>query len=205
MTDLTGEATRLLREAGAGSEQAAAELLPLVYKELRALAQSHLNHERNDHTLQATALVHEAYLRLIDGKGVQPRDRDHFFALAAQAIRRILVDHARARRRHKRGGNRTRIVLDDVLQTLQARPGFDLLLLDDALERLAEIDPQYARIVEMRFFGGSTMEEIATLLGVSLRTVERDWRVARAWLYRELSEEGQHDDEQGAPQRGSTI
>ena len=187
MKVVAGETTRLLSEIGSGNGKAADELLPLVYQELRALAQSHLRHERADHTLQATALVHEAYLRLVNSQSVAPRDRTHFFALAAQAIRRILVDHARRHARQKRGGGCARLSLEDVPAPMM--PDVDLLALDEALDKLARGNPQSARIVEMHFFAGSTFEEIAEMLSVSLSTVRREWRVARAWLHRELTDD----------------
>jgi len=189
--NLGGDVTQLLSAMGAGEGRAAAELLPLVYDELRMLAERNLRHERPDHTLQATALVHEAYMRLVDSDRIRLRSRAHFYALAAQAMRRILVDHARHHKRQKRGGNAVRISLDD-LPTLEVTTNVNLLALDDAMYGLEQVEPRYARIVEMRFFGGMTMEEISAMLDVSLSTVERDWRVARAWLYRDL---GRGEDE----------
>ena len=181
-----GDVTQLLVELGAGKAQAAEELLPLVYGELRALAERNLRHERPDHTLQATALVHEAYIRLVDSDRIKLRNRAHFFALAAQAIRRILVDHARHHNRRKCGGDRGKISLDDA-PTLSVESDVNILALDEAMQRLAEAEPRCAQVVEMRFFGGMTMGEVAELLGLSVKTIEKDWRVARAWLYRELS------------------
>ncbi len=183
-----GDVTQLLVELGAGKAQAAEELLPLVYGELRELAERHLHHERPDHTLQATALVHEAYIRLVDSDRIKLRNRAHFFALAAQAIRRILVDHARHHNRRKRGGGRGKVSLDDA-PTLSVESDVNILALDEALQRLAEAEPRCAQVVEMRFFGGMTMGEVAELLGLSVKTIEKDWRVARAWLYRELSKD----------------
>ncbi|MGD8451970.1 MAG: sigma-70 family RNA polymerase sigma factor [Phycisphaerae bacterium] len=181
--------TQILRRASEGHESAVQRLLPLVYEELRALAQSYLSQERPDHTLQATALVHEAYVRLIRQEDVEWRDRAHFFAVAAQAIRRILVDHARARQRVKRGGGRERVQLEtDIVQVPQAR--VDVLAVDEALEKLAAIHERQARIVELRFFGGLNLKEVAEYLGVSPRTVDGDWSMARAWLRRELQEAG---------------
>ena len=188
MESLGGDVTQLLSEMGAGDSRAADELLPLVYDELRMLAERNLRQERPDHTLQATALVHEAYLRLVDSDHTRLRNRAHFFALAAQAMRRILVDHARHHKRQKRGGGVARISLDN-LPTLAIVTDINLLALDDSMQGLEQVEPRYARIVEMRFFGGMTMEEIAAMLDVSLSTVERDWRVARAWLYRDLGRE----------------
>ncbi len=180
--------TQVLSEVSNGDKHAAARLLPLVYDELRALAQEHLNSERGDHTLQATALVHEAYLRLVDPDRVEPRDRMHFFALAAQTIRRVLIDYARGHRRAKRGGNAAKISLDDC-PSLAINSNVDLLALDEALQSLAKINPRYAQTVEMRFFGGMTIAEIAQLQGVTKRTIDRDWEIARAWLYRELTKD----------------
>ena len=162
------------------------QVLPAVYDELRALAERSLRHERGDHTLQATALVHEAYLRLAKRSDVPWEDRAHFSALAAQAIRRILVDHARHRRRAKRGGQRNKLPLDAVV-TVAPEPGVNLVELDEALTRFSEQEPRKAQVVEMRFFGGMTADETAEVLGVSTRSVERDWRFARVWLFRELS------------------
>ncbi len=186
MSTADGDVTQLLAELGAGDDRAADQLLPLVYDELRALAQRNLAHERPDHTLQATALVHEAYLRLVDSDRIHLRNRAHFFALAAQALRRILVDHARTHKRQKRGGARGKLSLQ-VIPELSVETDVDVLALDEALEGLNRLGERYARIVEMRFFGGMTMEEIAELTGVSITTVERDWRTARAWLYRQLA------------------
>ncbi len=196
------DVTQLLAGLGAGDEQAAEHLLPLVYNELRALAEQNLRRERPDHTLQATALVHEAYIRLVDSDRIRLRNRAHFFALAAQAMRRILVDHARGHRRRKRGAGRSKISLER-LPALSIETDVDLLALDEALERLGGINERYARIVEMRFFGGMTMEEIAELLAVSKSTVERDWRVARAWLYRELNSGGTRAPRRQSNGRGS--
>jgi RNA polymerase sigma-70 factor, ECF subfamily len=180
--------TRMLKEATAGEASAVNQLLPLVYDELRALAETYLKRERPDHTLQATALVHEAYVRLIKQEDVQWQNRAHFFAVAAQAIRRILVDHARGHEREKRGGGRERVCLNEDVATAPGR-GLDLLALDEALEKLAQLDPRQARIVELRFFGGLSLKEVAEFLGVSPRTVDGDWAMARAWLRRELQEE----------------
>ena len=179
--DLTG----ILQRASKGDDSAVNRLIPLVYDELRALAESYLRRERPDHTLQATALVHEAYVRLIRQQDVEWKGRAHFFAVAAQAIRRILVDHARTHRRIKRGGGRERVALDPDVAMLP-RPDVDLLALDDALETLGGMHERQARIVELRFFGGLDLREIAEYLDVSPRTVDGDWSMARAWLRREL-------------------
>jgi len=178
--------TQLLEDVRRGDASAAARLMPLVYADFRALARRHLAQERLGHTLQPTALVHEAFLKLVDQSRVNWHGRTHFFAVGAQAMRRVLVEHARARKRDKRGGGARRVVLDDGVATVQDRPA-DLLALDEALERLARLDERQARVVEYRFFGALEMGEIASALGVSKRTVEGDWRVARAWLHRELS------------------
>ena len=175
----------LLKRASDGDESAVNDLMPLVYKELRALAEHYLQGERPDHTLQATALVNEAYIRLIKQEDVEWRSRAHFFAVAAQAIRRILVDHARTHERIKRGGGRQRVRLDEDLAVREERD-LDLVALDEAMERLATLNPRQAQIVEMRFFAGLALKEVAGFLGVSPRTVDGDWSMARAWLRREL-------------------
>ena len=180
--------TQMLEDIGEGDSNAADLLLPLVYDELRRLAQQHLAHERPDHTLQATALVHEAYLRLVDSDSIKARSRVHFFALAAQAIRRILIDHARHTRRLKRGGLGHKIALEQS-PPITVDADVDLLELDDAMRRLAEIEPRHAQIIELRFFGGMRFGEIAELLDVSQRTIMRDWRASRAWLFRALRDD----------------
>ena len=180
------DVTTLLEQASSGDESAVRRLMPLVYDELRRLAEFYLRQERDDHTLQATALVHEAYLRLIKQDQVDWQNRAHFFGVAAQSIRRILVDHARHHQRIKRGGDRQRLALDDDVAMDEGR-GLDLIALDDALTSLGSLNKRAAEIVELRFFGGLTREEVAEYLGVSVRTVADDWRYARAWLRRELS------------------
>lgn len=179
------DATQLLTRARGGDAAAAAELLPIVYEELRALAACYLRRERGEHTLQPTALVHEAFVRLVDQVRIEWRDRAHFFRTAAQAMRRVLVDHARARDAAKRGGGCRRVVLDDEVAP-QARPQVDLLELDDLLTRLAALNERHAQVIELRFFGGMTIDETAAALGVSTTTVEDDWAVARAWLRRHM-------------------
>jgi RNA polymerase sigma factor (TIGR02999 family) len=159
------------------------ELLPLIYNELRRLASSYLRRERDGHTLQPTALVHEAYLRLVDQTSVNWKDRAHFLGVAAQMMRRILVDHARAREAEKRGGEFQKLSLDENLDVPVGERDINLVALDDALSRLAEIDPQKSKVVELRFFGGLSVEETAEVLGVSAPTVKRQWRMAKAWLY----------------------
>jgi RNA polymerase sigma factor (TIGR02999 family) len=179
-------ATQLLQQIQQGDTSAASRLLPLVYDDFRALAGRYLQREPPGHTLQPTALVHEAFLKLIDQTRVNWRGRTHFFAVGAQAMRRILVDHARARMRDKRGGRRDRIQLTDDL-TISRHQDEDLLAIDDALAKLAAIDKRQVEIVEMRFFGGMTVAEVAEALGVSKRTIEAEWTHVRAWLRRELS------------------
>ena len=181
------EVTNLLIQLTRGDRGAEDRLMPLVYAELRRMAASRLRRERADHTLQATALVNETYLRLIEIDTIDWQSRSHFFALAAKLMRRILVDHARARRARKRGGSRESINLDDVLVFTTPRSE-QMIALDDALNRLGTYDPRQGQIVELRFFGGLSEEEIAAHLGISVRTVKRDWRMAKAWLYKELSE-----------------
>lgn len=183
------EVTRLLAAWKDGDPEALAQLLPLVYSELRRLAEARMRRERPDHTLQATELVHEAWLRLMGGQLPDWRDRTHFFAVAARAMRRLLVDHARSRGYAKRGGGARRISLDAVAE-LSAEGSQDLIDLDEALDRLAALDSRQHQVVELRFFGGLSVEETAAALGVSEMTVKRDWRTARAWLYAELAENG---------------
>ncbi len=180
------DATQVLAELAAGDQAAAQRLLPMIYDEFRALAARYLGRERAGHTLEPTALVHEAYMRLVDQSRVNWQGRTHFFAVGAQLMRRILVDHARHKHRVKRGGGRQRITLDEHVAISPQRDE-DLLALDEALQKLAELDPRQAQVVELRFFGGLSVEEVATVLGVSKRTVEADWTMVRAWLRRELS------------------
>lgn len=178
--------TTLLVEWSGGNRAALDELTPLIYAEIRELATRALSRERPNHTLQSTALAHELYLKLIDQKRAQWRDREHFFAMASQIIRRILVDYARRLHAQRRGGLDTRITLDEALAPQQDRD-LNLVELDDALEALSQIDSQQARIIELRFFGGLSIEATGRILGVSPSTVNREWNLARAWLYRELS------------------
>lgn len=180
-----GEITQLLNEIRGGDQAAQARLIPLVYEELRCLAAQYMRQERPGHTLQTTALVHEAYLRLAKLRIVPSENRTHFFRLAAMLMRRILVDYARARQRKKRGGSRERIDLDDGF-LLESGPSLQLLALDEALRQLERRDLRLSQIVELRFFGGLGEEEIAELLGISCRTVKRDWSTARAWLYQQV-------------------
>ncbi|MEP7340930.1 MAG: sigma-70 family RNA polymerase sigma factor [Acidobacteriota bacterium] len=177
--------TQLLVAWNDGNPEARDELIPLVYAELHRLAQAYLRRERRGHTLQSAALVHEAFLRLVDQR-VAWRNRAHFFGIAAQLMRRILVDYARSRQNEKHGGDQLHLELDEALDEAAARDT-DLVALDDALQSLAALDPQQSRVIELRYFGGLTIEETAEVLGVSDTTVEREWRLARAWLLRELS------------------
>ena len=184
--------TEWLAKAHSGDESALAQVFPLVYAELRRLAEHQLRNEPEGHTLSPTALVHEAYMRLIDYTRVEWSGRAHFMAVAAKAMRRILVDHARRRRSVKRGGALRHISIDSV--QLASDEGTDTLLaLDEALGRLKELDPRQAQVVECRFFGGMTEEETAEALGISMRTVKRDWAKARSWLYREIQAEPPSD------------
>lgn len=183
------EVTELLLAWGSGDEAALERLMPIVYDELRRLAHRHMGGERHGHVLQTTALVNEAYLRLVDSSRVRWQNRAHFFAVSSQLMRRVLVDAARSRDREKRGGGRIQVSLEE--ERLGADDGgADLLALDDALRSLASVDERAGRVVEMRFFGGLANEEIAEAIGVSVETVKRDWRWARSWLMREMGARG---------------
>jgi RNA polymerase sigma-70 factor (ECF subfamily) len=179
------DVTRLLAEYSGGNEHALAELMPLLYSELRRLASYYLQRERSNHTLQATALVHEAYLRLVDQKEGGWANRNQFMAVASQLMRRILVDYSRGHHSAKRGGDAQKIYLEESA-VVSKRRAADVVELDDALARLNEFDPEQARLVELRFFGGLSIEETAGVLGVSPATVKRNWSVAKAWLAREM-------------------
>ena len=181
-----GDVTHLLIELREGNPEAEAKLIPLIYGELRRLAAHYLRGERPGHTLQPTALVHEAYMRLTKTQRVDWRNRSHFFATAATVMRRILVDYARARQAGKRQGIQDTLILEDEFVASPVRSS-DLLALDDALDRLNRLNPRQSKIVELRFFGGLNEEETGTVLGISARTVKRDWRVAKAWLYSEVT------------------
>jgi RNA polymerase sigma-70 factor (ECF subfamily) len=183
------EVTQLLLTWRDGDQAALDRLIPHVEAELHRMARRHMRRERPDHTLQTTALVNEAYVRLIDARTVRWEDRAHFFAVAARIMRRILVDWARARQNLKRGGGARRVTLEDALMATPER-GADVLALDEALERLTVLNARQSQVVELRYFGGLSDEEVAEVLGVSPRTVRHDWSVARAWLYRELSRGG---------------
>lgn len=187
--------TRILHDLTGGDRSAVESLLPLVYDDLRALAASSLRQERANHTLQPTALAHEVYLRMVDQTRTTWRDRNHFFAIAAQAMRRVLVDHARGKGRAKRGGDRVRVELSEAVAVTPERD-VDVLALNEAMERLQALDERQSRVVELRFFAGLTMDEVADALGVSKRTAEGDWTMARAWLKRELQRGDGTDDTQ---------
>jgi RNA polymerase sigma factor (TIGR02999 family) len=188
-----GEVTQLLMRWRAGDEAALTALLPLVYEELRSLARRHMRHERDSHTLQRTALVHEAFLRIVDQKEIDWESRAQFYGIASQMMRRVLVDHARRRSAAKRGDGAPHVDLDAVLQDegddlpLPAQEtAIDFAAIDDALKRLEALDPQQGRLVELRFFGGLSIKETADVIGVSPATVKREWAIARAWLQREI-------------------
>ncbi len=184
------DVTILLAELAKGNQEAASELVPLVYEEMRRLAGRYMRRERTNHTLQATALVHEAYLKLVEQRS-DWQSRAHFFGVAAQVMRHILIDHARGHVRAKRGGAKEAVALDEALVFSEEKSA-ELLAVDDAMQRLAKLDPRQSKVVEMRFFGGLTVEETAEALGISPITVKRDWRLARAWLYGELERQGHH-------------
>lgn len=177
--------TQMLHQAQAGNREALDELFPIIYRELRQLASRQLASERAGHTLQPTALVHEAYMRLIDQHSVDWQNRAHFFSIAAETMRRILINHAVQRNAQKRGGGAPRIDLDEAISYYDQRE-LDLVLLNDALNNLAEFDATQAKIVELRFFGGLTVEETANVLNVSESTIKREWRMAKAWLKTKL-------------------
>ncbi len=187
MTPSPSNVTQMLHDWSDGDQEVLDKLIPIVYEELRRQAARYLRRERPGHTLQTTALIHEAYLRLIDQKNVRWQNRAHFYAISAQLMRRILVDHARSRQAAKRGGSDIKLPLEEAIIASEGRE-VDLVALDEALERLAAIDQQQSRVVELRFFSGLSVEETAEVLGVSPRTVKRDWNVAKAWLRREISE-----------------
>lgn len=180
--------TQLLVEWQNGSQKALDRLIPLVYEELRSIAGRYLARESVGHTLQSTALVHEAYFRLVGQRRVRWQNRAHFFGIAAQMMRRILVDHARRQHRDKRGGPAPKLSLDEAVAVAEPEVDVDLLALDEALTALARIDPRGARIIELRFFSSLTIDETAAVLDVSTGTVKRDWNAARAWLYREMKQ-----------------
>jgi RNA polymerase sigma factor (TIGR02999 family) len=185
--DKSAEITEILRKWGDGNQEAQEILLPLVYDELHRQASRFLRRERSNHTLQTTALIHEAYLKLVDQREVNWQNRAHFFGIAAQAMRRILVDYAKSRHREKRGGKDQDLPLEMVTLAVSGEKGIDLEALDQALTRLGEFDARQARIVELRYFSGLNIEETAEVLGISPATVKSDWKSAKAWLYREIT------------------
>jgi len=187
METSTGEVTRLLQDWSIGNREALDRLLPLVYDELRRLAHSYLTRERPDHTLQTTALVHEAYLKLIDQRSVNWQNRAQFFAISAQAMRRILLDNARRHTAAKRGSGGQKVSLDEVATLSRDTANESLIALDEALQKLATIDADQSRIVELRYFGGLTIEETAEVLKTSPSSVQREWTIARAWLYNAIA------------------
>ena len=186
-----GEVTLLLREMAKGNPDAPAQLFPLIYAELRRRAANYMRRERKDHTLQPTALVNEAYLRLVNEHQVNWQSRIHFFAVAAQVMRRILIDHARKRLRSKRGGEQQRVPADEKF-LFSKEQSVEVLAVHEALLRLAKVDVRQSQVVELRYFGGLSIEETAEVLGVSQKTVKRDWNHAKAWLFAELSEGRRH-------------
>jgi RNA polymerase sigma factor (TIGR02999 family) len=185
MRPLSPPVTELLRAWSDGDEAALEQLIPLVDAELRRLARGYMARERRDHTLQTTALVNEAFLRLTEARNVRWQDRAHFIGISARLMRRVLVDHARVRGYQKRGGGAHRVTLTDAL-AVTPEPALDVIALDRALEGLAAVDARKAKVIELRFFGGSSVEETAELLHVSTDTIKRDWRLAKLWLLREL-------------------
>jgi len=179
--------TALLHEWKSGRKNAFDELFPFIYDELRRRASSYLRNERSGHTLQTTALVNEAYMKLLDKVEVDYEDRNHFFAIAAQAMRRILVDHARAKKSKKRGGKNENLPLEEARFISKTEKSIDLVALDDALNELAEFDERQAKVVELKYFGGMTNDETAEVLNISNVTVRRDWNMAKAWLYQQIA------------------
>jgi RNA polymerase sigma factor (TIGR02999 family) len=175
----------LLSEIASGNEEAKEKLVPLVYDELKRVARSYMRRERPDHTLQTTALVHETYLKLVEQRDVKWQGRSHFFGIAAQLMRRILIDHARCHLREKRGGAKVVLPLNEAL-VFSPEHSEELVRLDEALDRLSKLDPRQGQVVELRFFGGMSVEETAQFIGVSPKTVKRDWAVAKVWLHCEL-------------------
>jgi RNA polymerase sigma factor (TIGR02999 family) len=180
------DVTQMLKQWGAGNQDVLEDLMPLVYEELRRMAARSLRKEREGHTLQTTALIHEAYLKLIDQRDAKWQNRSHFFAIAAQAMRRILVDYARERHREKRGGSAENLPIEEAAFVASNEKSIDLVALDEALTRLAKFDERQARVVELRYFSGLDIDETAEVLGISNATVRRDWNIAKAWLRQEI-------------------
>lgn len=187
MSSDTHQITQMLIELTDGNAEVVERILPHIYDELRRLAGSYLRRERSDHTLQPTALVHEAYIKLIDQKKVKWQNRAHFFGIAAQVMRRILMDHARKHNADKRGGDYEKLPIEEEILVVSHEKSAELIALDDALQALAELDEQKAKIVELRYFGGLSIEETAEVMGVSVPTINRQWRMAKAWLYSQVS------------------
>ncbi len=202
MTDTPANITLLLHAAASGDRRDLDALMGAIYHDLRRLAMSHMGGERRNHTLQSTALVHEAYVKLIDQRNTDWKDRLHFFSIASRIIRRILIDHARSRLADKRGGQSTRVSVSD-LEIAAPERELDLLALDEALIELAQLDQQQASIVELLYFGGCTVDEVAELLSIGKRTVDRDWQAARAWLFARLEEPDAPDTFTGESTGGS--
>jgi RNA polymerase sigma factor (TIGR02999 family) len=198
----TGEVTRILANLADGDRHDVDRLLAIVYDELRVIAEASFRRERADHTLQPTALVHDAFLRLVGQEQIAWRSRSHFFAAAAGVIRRILVDHARGRAALKRGGGNQRRLTLSAVGAAEPMDVVDLLALEDALARLGEIDARLARIVELRYYGGLTVEEVAEVLAIGKRTVDREWQTARTWLYRALHDADADEPPEGDPEEG---
>jgi RNA polymerase sigma factor (TIGR02999 family) len=190
VTERLGEVSQLLRAWGDGNLQAREDLIPLVYRELRRRAGAYLRQERRDHTLQATALVHEAYVRLVGQDRMAWQNRAQFFGIASQLMRRILVDHARQHQAAKRPGAAVKVTLDDRIEATLPPPDCELLLLDEALSELAAIEPRQAQVVELRYFGGLSEQETAAVMSLSRATVTREWQAARGWLYRRMMGKG---------------
>jgi RNA polymerase sigma factor (TIGR02999 family) len=184
------EITQLLMNWSRGDKTALDQLVPLVYPELRRLAKRHMGRENPEHTLQTSALINEAYLKLVDQQNIQWTNRAHFFAMAAQVMRHILVDHARTRNYAKRGGGAVKLPLDEAVALTDQRAG-ELVALDDALKELAKLDDRRSQIVELRFFGGLNLEETAEVMNISISTVQREWRAAKAWLHRTMTSRGE--------------
>jgi RNA polymerase sigma factor (TIGR02999 family) len=185
-SEKTREITLMLQEWSAGNREALDQLMPLVYEELRRQAARYLRNERSGHTLQTTALIHEAYLKLVDQREVNWQNRAHFYGIAAEMMKRILLDHAKARHREKRGGNAENLPLNEAFYVAADEKRIDLIALDEALSRLAKMDERQARIVEFRYFGGLSVEDTAEVLSISVATVKRDWSSAKAWLRLEI-------------------
>ena len=194
MTSSLKSVTQLLIEWREGDETALDRLIPLVYDEMRRLARYYMHRERREHTLQTTALINEAYIRLVDHKGIRWQNRAHFYAVAAQAMRRILVDHARARQYAKRGGGAHLVELDEAAAVAHEQAA-EMVALDEALTDLAAVDPRQSKVVELRYFGGMSVEETAEVLEVSAVTVMRDWRAAKAWLLRAITSDQRAEDD----------